>query len=72
VPLARAVHAACKLGQEIPAELYQAVAVVLAFVAALRRRGATKGVHALPSPALPAGPRRAAPPAPTPIPGGAR
>ncbi|WP_460772472.1 EscU/YscU/HrcU family type III secretion system export apparatus switch protein [Microbacterium sp. GXF7504] len=48
IPLARAVHAACRLGDEIPEELYTAVAHVLVFVAALRRRGAARGVHTLP------------------------
>lgn len=47
VPLARALHAACRIGQEIPAEYYQAVAIVLTFVAALQRRGRTAGVHRL-------------------------
>lgn len=48
VPLARALHASCELGQEIPVDLYHAVAVVLAFVAALKRRGGpTGGVHTL-------------------------
>ncbi len=32
VPLARAIHARCEIGDEIPAELYQAVAAVLAQV----------------------------------------
>ncbi len=32
VPLARALHAQCEIGDEIPAELYQAVAAVLAQV----------------------------------------
>lgn len=32
VPLARALHARCKLGDEVPIELYQAVAEVLAYV----------------------------------------
>ena len=40
IPLARALHAACELGQEIPVELYNAVARVLAFVMALKSRGA--------------------------------
>jgi flagellar biosynthetic protein FlhB len=39
VPLARALHRACELGQEIPAELYAAVARVLAFVMRLRATG---------------------------------
>jgi flagellar biosynthetic protein FlhB len=45
VPLARALYAACDVGQEIPEELYTAVARVLAFVMALKRRGAALGTH---------------------------
>ncbi|WP_199422577.1 EscU/YscU/HrcU family type III secretion system export apparatus switch protein [Actinotalea solisilvae] len=45
VPLARALHAACELGQEVPAHLFVAVAKVLAFVMALRRRGSAAGTH---------------------------
>ncbi|HEV7689091.1 MAG TPA: EscU/YscU/HrcU family type III secretion system export apparatus switch protein [Acidimicrobiia bacterium] len=37
VPLARTLHAACKLGQTIPADLYEAVARLLAFVFSLKR-----------------------------------
>jgi flagellar biosynthetic protein FlhB len=48
IPLARALHAACELGQEIPEDLYNAVARVLVFVDALRRRGAARGIHSLP------------------------
>ncbi|MBO3084919.1 EscU/YscU/HrcU family type III secretion system export apparatus switch protein [Cellulomonas fengjieae] len=48
VPLARALHAACELGQEVPAHLFTAVARVLAFVMALRRRGAGTGQHRVP------------------------
>ncbi len=48
VPLARALHAACEIGHEIPAHLYVAVAKVLAFVMALRRRGSAQGVHRAP------------------------
>ena len=48
VSLARALHAACELGQEIPEDLYNAVARVLVFVDALRRRGAARGIHSLP------------------------
>lgn len=55
VPLARALHGACELGDEIPVDLYQAVAVVLAFVAALRRRGGAAGVHVIPAPVPGAG-----------------
>ena len=45
IPLTRALHSACDLGDEIPVDLYNAVARVLAFVLALRRRGSSKGVH---------------------------
>jgi flagellar biosynthetic protein FlhB len=37
VPLARTLHAACKVGQSIPADLYEAVARLLAFVFSLKR-----------------------------------
>jgi flagellar biosynthetic protein FlhB len=39
IPLARALHAACEVGNEIPAELYTAVAKVLAFVMQMNSRG---------------------------------
>ena len=47
VPLTRALHSACQLGDEIPLELYTAVAQVLAFVMALGARGAAHGVHTI-------------------------
>lgn len=43
VPLARALHDACDLDQPIPAELYEAVARVLAFVLTVGRRAASLG-----------------------------
>lgn len=49
IALARALHSACELGQEIPPHLYAAVAQVLAFVMALRRRGAAVGMHRNPN-----------------------
>ncbi|WP_439593536.1 EscU/YscU/HrcU family type III secretion system export apparatus switch protein [Microbacterium sp.] len=50
IPLARALHAACDIGREIPEELYLAVAQVLAFVEHLKRRGSPRGMHTMPSP----------------------
>ncbi len=44
-PLARALHASCQIGQEIPAETFTAVARVLAFVLALKARGSAAGIH---------------------------
>ena len=49
IPLARALYSACEVGQEIPEELFGAVARVLAFVMQLKRRGAALGVHRLAS-----------------------
>lgn len=48
IPLARALHAACEVDQEIPAYLFTAVARVLAFVMQLKRRGAAMGKHVIP------------------------
>ena len=45
LPLARAVYAACEVGQEIPVELYTAIARLLAFVASLTKRGSARGIH---------------------------
>jgi flagellar biosynthetic protein FlhB len=55
VPLARALHASCEVGQEIPAELYHAVAQVLAFVLSRKASGAAAGRHRSPrtDPAVP-------------------
>jgi len=52
VPLTRALHAACGLGEEIPVDLYTPVARVLTFVMALQARGssAVAGTHAAPPP----------------------
>ena len=49
IPLARALHAACDIGQEIPEELYTAVAQVLAFIEHLKRRGSARGTHTMPA-----------------------
>lgn len=56
IPLARTLFAACDIGQEIPEDLYRAVALVLAFVMTLKRKGSAAGTHRLstgtPMPAL--------------------
>jgi flagellar biosynthetic protein FlhB len=44
-PLARTLFKVCELGDEIPMELYEAVARVLAFVFALKARGMSGGNH---------------------------
>jgi flagellar biosynthetic protein FlhB len=48
VPLARALYGSCKVGQEIPIELFAAVAQVLAFVIGRRTQGQRGGSHATP------------------------
>jgi flagellar biosynthetic protein FlhB len=45
IPLARALHASCELGQEVPTQLFTAVARVLAFVMHLGARGVKGGFH---------------------------
>lgn len=55
IPLTRALHAACDLGDEIPVDLYNAVARVLAFVLSLRTRGSGRGVHQMPELTMTAG-----------------
>jgi flagellar biosynthesis protein FlhB len=45
IPLARALHGSCDLGQEVPAQLFTAVARVLAFVMHLGARGVKGGFH---------------------------
>jgi flagellar biosynthetic protein FlhB len=47
IALARTLYATCELGQEIPAELFQGVATVLAFIMRLKRRGSAVGMHKL-------------------------
>jgi flagellar biosynthesis protein FlhB len=47
IPLARALHAGCEIGDEIPVELYNAVARVLAFVMSLKKRGSSAGIHTM-------------------------
>lgn len=63
VPLARALFRSCKVGQEIPVELFAAVAQVLAFVIGRRTQGARGGTHTSPRkdvelPAVPRNRRR--------------
>lgn len=63
VPLARALYKSTKVGQEIPAELFAAVAQVLAFVISRRSRGQVGGQHRSPRgegelPAVPAAGQR--------------
>jgi flagellar biosynthetic protein FlhB len=48
VPLARTLYAACEVGAEIPADLYRAVATVLAFIMTLKRKGSAAGMHSVP------------------------
>ncbi len=48
VPLARALHSSTSVGQQIPAELFAAVAQVLAFVIARRGASAPGGTHRSP------------------------
>ncbi|MQA34530.1 EscU/YscU/HrcU family type III secretion system export apparatus switch protein [Modestobacter roseus] len=45
VPLARALHGSCEIGQEVPPQLFTAVARVLAFVMHLSARGVRGGMH---------------------------
>ena len=48
VPLARALYASTEVGQEIPVELFAAVAQVLAFVISRKSRGQRGGEHRSP------------------------
>jgi len=48
IPLARNLHEACNLGDEIPAGTYNEVARVLAFVMTLKARGRPDGIHTVP------------------------
>lgn len=48
VPLARALYYSCELGQNIPIDLYNAVATVLAFVMKLKQSGGVIGVQSVP------------------------
>ncbi len=50
--LTRTLYKACEIGQLIPANLYEAVALLLAFVFGLRAKGRAEGYHELPTPVL--------------------
>ncbi|MDQ1576151.1 MAG: flagellar biosynthesis protein FlhB [Microbacteriaceae bacterium] len=51
IQLARTLHKTCEIGQEIPVEFFTQVAKILAFVMALKKRGASlKEIHTLPVP----------------------
>ncbi len=50
--LTRTLYSACEVGQLIPANLYEAVAHLLAFVFGLRAKGRADGYHDLPKPVL--------------------
>jgi flagellar biosynthetic protein FlhB len=50
VPLARAIESSVKVGGEIPAELYEAVARILAFLAHLQGRRSFGGILQIPQP----------------------
>ncbi len=45
VPLARTLYQVVDIGAEIPGDLFEAVARVLAFIMTLRSRGSASGVH---------------------------
>lgn len=48
-PLARALYRICEVGEEIPSELYMAIARVLAFVMSMGRPGRTAGPRRAPA-----------------------
>lgn len=51
-PLARALHAVCEVGEQIPAELYEAVARLLAFVMSVQNRNTLGGPLTMPGPSF--------------------
>jgi flagellar biosynthetic protein FlhB len=61
VPLTRALHRLCDLGDEIPVDLYTPVARVLTFVMALKARGSreAQGTHSMPGGTIPLDPEDA-------------
>lgn len=48
IPLARTLHRMCEIDDEVPFELFEAVAKMLAFVFGLKNRGAAQGFHKMP------------------------
>jgi hypothetical protein len=52
-PLARALYATCRVDEEIPRELFEGVATVLAFVHRLKLRPSVSGEHLLEVPVSP-------------------
>src|SRR3546814_9212986 len=50
IPLARAIESTVKLGGEIPADLFEAVARVLAFLSRLGNRNTMGGILRIPQP----------------------
>ena len=51
-PLARALHAVCEIGEQIPSELYEAVARLLAFVMSVQNRNTLGGPLTMPGPSF--------------------
>ena len=45
IPLARTLYKTCEVGHEIPPDLYNAIARVLAFVMTLKAKGSAAGLH---------------------------
>ena len=48
IPLARTLHRTCEVDEEIPMEMFEAVAQLLAFVFGLKNRGTAHGFHKMP------------------------
>ena len=48
IPLARVLHKTCEIDDEIPAQMFEAVARLLAFVFSLKNRGTAAGFHKMP------------------------
>jgi flagellar biosynthetic protein FlhB len=48
IPLARTLNRICDIDDEIPGEMFEAVAKLLAFVFTMRSRGTSSGFHRMP------------------------